>query len=131
MNFRISRVKTLSSDTAQLYIDIEIYNDAGKLVHHNDFIMQIPRQKLVYIGPVLGPEEQPDPADYETQERTRAEIRAEVVGNVRRYIQRLKARVNRGDHVRFDDRTPMTVEDSDPDGLVADIIGLAGQDIAE
>lgn len=134
MNFKINNVKTmpLGGGKRLLYISIELYSNSGQLIHHNDFLMEIYRAKVTYTGPVLGPEDEPDPANYSIVQRTRAEIRAEVAANIRRYIKRLKDRSAGGLHVMYDDRDQtLTLSEDDPDGLAADIAGLIGQEISE
>jgi hypothetical protein len=115
-----------------LYLDVEVYTDAGQLIHHNDFVMQIPRFKRTYTGPELAEGEQPDPANFITERLTRTEVRAQAVVNIRGYVQRIKAALAENKPVRFDNRDPsLPATDEDPDGLIADVAGLLNIEIAE
>lgn len=80
MNFKITSIQTIGE---MLYLDVEFLDDAGKVIHHEDFIMQIAPTQLVYVGPPLARGQLPDPADYEEQ-ATDAE--AVILQNITTFI---------------------------------------------
>lgn len=123
--FEITDIKTVARSTL-LYIEVDFY-DGETVVHRNDFAMQISPTQRIYIGPPLDPGDPdpiPDPGDYEIVE---TDVRAVILANIRRYIDR----VDEGLSPPFDARsTPLrrTKVDTDPLGLrgkpgVSDLVG--------
>lgn len=88
MDYKITKIET-PKGTAYLYVDVEFIDQSGEVVHRNDFVMQIPPTRRVYIGPELAEGETPDLKDYEEQE---TDVKTEIIGNIERYISRIEAR---------------------------------------
>jgi len=118
MKFKITKIETVKG-SHRLYVDVA-FLDGGKIVHRNDFVMQIRRTHREYVG-AEGPNgEILEPKAYEEQAN---DVAAEIVANIRRYVARvdMKRRVDNRDQ-------SIVTEDTDPLGLraapgVADLIG--------
>ena len=119
MKFKITKIETVKG-SHRLYVDVA-FLDGGKIVHRNDFVMQIALTHCEYVGRVGPDGEQLDKGEqyFETRD---TDVAAEIVANIRRYAER-------ADMKRVDNRDPdISTEDTDPLGLrakegVTDLIG--------
>ena len=127
MEFRIVSLRTLTvGGTHFLYVDVE-FLELGRVLHRNDFVMQITAQRRVYVGPDLPDDGSipPDPADYELQDN---DVRAIIVANIRAYAARASAQFAARPDNR-DARLARAAVDTDPLGLRArpDVAALVGR----
>jgi hypothetical protein len=124
MDYQVVSIQTIEN-TTWLYLRCNIY--AGDiLVHKNDFVMQIRPAHTFYVGRPLDPDDPddiPNPRDFVTIPN---DARAEIIGNIERYVDRLSGRPgapadSRDRRIRADDRDPL--------GLLArpDVTDLIGQ----
>jgi hypothetical protein len=119
MRFRIERIETVRG-SQRLYVDVA-FLQADKVVHRNDFIMEIRPTHVEYIGRV-GPDGERLDQGPEYYEERANDVAAEILANIRRYAGRATIR-------RLDNRDGgIATEDSDPLGLraapgVAELIG--------
>jgi len=117
MKFKITKIETVKG-SHRLYVDVA-FLDGGKIVHRNDFVMQIAPVHREYTGEEGPNGEILDPKAYEEREN---DVAAEIVANIRRYVER-------ADMKRADNRdSRIKTEDTDPLGLrakegVTDLIG--------
>ena len=124
MDYQVVSIQTVSGIT-WLYLRCDFYS-GDILVHKNDFVMQIRPTHTFYVGRPLDPDDPddiPNPRDFVTIEN---DVRAEIVANIERYVERLEGRQNapadsRDRRIRSDERDPL--------GLLArpDVVDLIGQ----
>jgi hypothetical protein len=119
--FRVESIRTVAK-TNHLYVDVA-FLDAGRVVHRNDFIMQIPARQREYVGDVGPDGEILDPEAYEETDSDAAGI---IAANIRRYVGRAKMETP-------DARSPrIETEDTDPLGLRArpEVAALVNVEVA-
>jgi hypothetical protein len=130
VNYEIVKIETLTESTL-LYVEVDFYNGA-RLIHRNDFVMQIPATITRYTGPMEIPPDfpftplpdpDPDPRYWLTLE---TDAPAEIVSNIERYITRIEQRQALPGDSR-DSRIRSTP--ADPLGLLArpGVAALVGQ----
>jgi hypothetical protein len=128
--YEIGKIETLENST-HLYLQVDFYNGA-RLIHRNDFVMQIAATHTRYTGPMEIPPDfpftplpdpDPDPRYWLT---TDTDVPAEIIANIERYGLRLERRQN----VPPDSRDARIRSDTaDPLGLLArpGVSDLVGQ----
>lgn len=129
MKFKITSLQTVKGSN-MLYADVEFLDDAGQVVHLNDFIMQISPTQIVYIGPPLANDESPDPKDFEEQP---VDVEAVITSNITRYAHRYNdfaglTADNRDASIERDNTDPLDLK-ADP--KVTDLIGTEKDIIAK
>jgi hypothetical protein len=146
MDYRVVGLETVEG-TGLLYADVE-FLEGGQVVHLNDFVMKIFPTRLVYTGP--DPETLEDEnviytevedevevngekvvvkrivvkPEYLAEQET--DVKAEVIANIERYLDRLESR---GIHLRDTRTRSIKRDNSDPLGLMnkPGVSGLVGQ----
>jgi hypothetical protein len=128
MKYRVDKIETVKGSSL-LYVEVAFLDDAEKLLHQNDFVMQIAARQGQYTRwldtgkttlngrPIL----QPDPTSYQ---ETDTDVAAMIQQNIKAYIERTDVAKAKADNR---DRSIPT-EDSDPAGLraapgVAQLVG--------
>lgn len=143
MRYRIVEARTVEP-SGFLYLEVEFMDGTGKVIHRNDFVMQIAhtarrpvkdrlgrlqRADGSWVAPSIGPEGQvrypePDQANPYKQETVEIDVAAVAHENIRNYIARMRAR----SAVRFDAcdlRIPTS--ERDPGGLIAEMNSHVGK----
>ena len=123
MKFKIMRIETLKG-TNYLYLDVIFLNDDNKIIHHNDFIMQIAPTHRVYVGRI-GPDGEQLDTGKEYFKIYDNDVAAEILANIRHYVARATMK-------RSDNRDQRIItEDTDPLGLRArpDVAALIATEI--